>query len=166
MATKIIDSSQVIQAGSVTVTVRAQPLRVELDPMALAGGAAAALGAAIAAGIRGITQTVAPATRVFREKARKAFARGAPWALARYSATPGAGDAMFNDSGELAGDVQVDAGADGFEISLPGDRLQAAGGGDLTEQLAELVPVIDDPFSDDTVSDASDDAANTMITVG
>lgn len=165
MATKTIDSSRTTSAGRFGMTVRAQPLTVELDPMVLAAGAAAALRDAIAAGIRNITQTVAPATMVYREKARKAFARGARWALDRYDSAPGIGDAMFNDSGELASDVELAAGDGSYQISVPG-RLQAEGGGDLTEQLADLVPVLQDPFSDAGVADAADEAANMMVTVG
>jgi hypothetical protein len=165
MAIKTIDSSRTVNTGRFTMSVRAQPLNVELDPMVLAAGGAAALRDAIAAGIRNIAQTVAPATMVYREKARKAFARGARWALDRYDSPPGIGDTMFNDSGELANDVELAAGDDSYEISVPG-RLQAEGGGDLTEQLAELVPVLDDPFSDTGVADAADEAANAMVTVG
>ncbi len=90
---------------------------------------------------------------LYREKARKAFARGARWALDRYDSPPGIGDTMFNDSGALANDVEVAATGDSYQISVPG-RLQAEGGGDLTEQLAELVPALDDPFSDAGVADA------------
>lgn len=165
MAIRTLNSSGVIASGPFGITRRAQPLNVELDPAVLGAGAAAALGAAIADGIRNISQTVAPATRIYREKALKAFNRGARWALERYSRPPGTGDQMFNDSGELADSVEVDQAGDAFEISLAADRLQAAGGSDLTDQLEELVPAFGNPFDDDGVS-AAIDASLDMITIG
>lgn len=121
--------------------------------------------------IAGIKQTVSPATAAWREKAKRAYERGAPWALERYGdSPPDTSNRMFNDSGELAGvRLEPTRGPDGWAITVP-DRLSpesrtASGRSDLVDKLAELAPAIADPTIDTRVSDAMDLATDQMIRV-
>jgi hypothetical protein len=155
-----INQSRTINAGRVTVEVLGDPIEHNLDELELGAGVAAALAAAIAAGIKGISQAVSPATLVYREKARRAVERGAAWALERYAGggTPGSGSTLFNDSEELAAGVAVRAASDGYEITVPSDRLGAdlpgSAPGSVIGRLVAAVQALRDPFSVSTVRSA------------
>lgn len=149
-----INEPRTVRAGRFEINVRSRPLEFNLDPIAIAEGPARALRDAIAAGIRAITQSVAPATLRYRAEARRALARGAGWALERFgrSGAPD-GDRLFQGSGELAAHLEVRGSGDGFQIVAPSDRLDAPGttAAALLERLAELVPALRDPFSNETL---------------
>lgn len=152
-----INRSRTISAGRVTIEVLGDPIEHNLDELELGAGVAAAIRDAITAGIRGISTAVAPATLVYREKARRAVERGAAWALDRYAGggTPGSGSTLFNDSEELAAGVAVRATVDGYEVTVPSDRLAAelpgSAPGSVIGRLVASVQALRDPFSVSTV---------------
>jgi hypothetical protein len=142
--------------GDYTTTYTDEMIEIDVVALLADPGIAEAIRDAIAADIKAITQTIAPATHAFRAKARKALERGAPWAVKRYGTrAPSTSDTMFNDSGALAAGLKVERTASGFAV-VASHELAARHGG--MDRLAELVPVIRDPFSDSRVRSAVDAA--------
>lgn len=152
-----INASRTISVDGVTIEVRGNPIDHHFDVGELGAGPAAAIRAAIEAGIRQIAQRAAPATLLFRAAAARALSKGKAWAVARYGdRMPDSSTALFNDSGELAGAIGVQANGDTWEVTAPGDRFDAPGttAESLFERLTALVPAIADPTSVQAVADA------------
>ena len=89
-------------------------LTVNLDPAAVSAPLAHAGAKVVGEKIRGISRTIKPSTKKYREAAKAAYKRGAGWAVERYGARPpGAAnsDRLWNDSGTMGSDVraQLDA---------------------------------------------------------
>jgi hypothetical protein len=163
--TVVIDESTTIHTDRVRITFTAEPLEVELDAAAIVSGPARALRDAIAEGIRAIAVSIAPATKVYREKAARALKRGAPWAVARFGTrTPGASDRLFNDSGALADSLSVDQDGKGYDVGTTRD-LEPPGAGSLYERLIQLVPALRDPFSSSRVNRALESAFDAMFSL-
>jgi hypothetical protein len=138
--------------GDYTESITEEMLEIDVDALLADPSVAEAIRDAIAADIHAITKTVAPATRKFRDAARKALAAGKPWAVRRYGTrAPSTSDTMFNDSGALAAGLKIEKTAEGWAI-VAEHELAARHGG--IEQLAALVPVLRDPFNDPRVQAA------------
>lgn len=154
-----IDPSRTTRRGVVTITLKSEPLELEIDERKLAQGPAEATAEAIGRDIRAIGAGVAKATNTYRSKARKAHANGAPWAANRYGGKPpGAGSRMFNDSGALA-DVRAERSPTGFAITT-GREMDAPG---ADAELERLVPVIGDPRADKRVDAAIEGAIDLLL---
>jgi hypothetical protein len=67
-----------------TVQIKADKLPLVFDPKRLGQGPAEAAAQVIRDKIRGLSETVTPATRAARERALTAFRAGTPWAKRRY----------------------------------------------------------------------------------
>lgn len=152
-----INESRTIEVDGVRIEVRGSPIDHDFDVAKLGAGPAQAILAAIVAGIRGITTSAAPATLVYRAAAARALAKGKAWAVARYGdRAPGTSAELYNDSGELAGAIALQANGDTFEIAAPADRFTAGGTTptSLFERLRALVPALADPTTVSSVQDA------------
>lgn len=145
-----INEPRTVVAGKVTVTTRSRPIEHVFDEPALGESVARAIRDAIAEGIRAISQVATPATLKFRAAARRAVARGAPWAEARYPGgrEPAESDRLFNDSGELAGDLQLEQANGAWQVAAPADRGDPPGSSatSMFERLRALVPALANPL--------------------
>lgn len=131
-----------------TVSIKSEPLVVNLDPKALGAPVAQAIAFHLKERVKGITATASEATIKAREVARRAFAAGKPWAMKRYAGgkmgarMPAQSDSLFNDSGRFADGIAVGAAKDTFRINVPANRL--SGDARTVERiwgkLLELVP--------------------------
>lgn len=166
MAKRVLNESITYQGSNVRMTIKAEPITFELDPIVVGEEPAHAMRDAIADGIRAITASASTATQVYRDKARKAVARGAAWATERYEgrAAP-TGSRLFNASGELANGVQLQRTAQGYEVTAP--HLDPHGGdaASMVERLRSLVAALRDPFSDPRVMAAVEKALAKVATV-
>ena len=169
MAKIRLNEPRSVRAGGVSIETTGDV--IELDTSVdLVSGAATALRDAIAAGIRGISASVSPATLVYREKAKRAFERGAAWAVARYGGgrEPGSSSRLFNDSGELAAGIGVTVGPDGASVTVPADRLGDLPGappGSTLERLRTLVPALAAPLDVPGVREAIAAAWARLVTL-
>lgn len=156
-----INEPATFQDGAARVDVIADPITHELDPSLLGAAPSRALAESITAGIAGIGATAAPATLRYREEARRGVAKGARWAMARYpDGGPNRSDKLFNDSGELARGIRVQASGDSWVITAPRNRLALPGAtrGATIALLAEHVPAVADPLGDKAVQQAIADS--------
>lgn len=143
MDTKKIDESGAARHSTATVTIKADPLEIEVDPLELGKAPAEAMAKSIADGIRGVTAKAAPSTL------RKRRAKGI------------ASDRRWNASGELTRSVKAERDGDGYAISVLGDRLHDPG---MLDRLAKDVPAVDNPVTPE-VDAAIEHVADEMIRV-
>lgn len=139
------------------------PVRHHFDVAELGAGVARAIRDAAAQQIRAITATVTERTFKQRQYARAALARGAAWAVERYAGgiPSSSSEQLFNDSERFASGLTLDRQPDGsWTTSAPHGRLDASRFGStgaferMVIRLRELVPVLRDPFSVETVARA------------
>jgi hypothetical protein len=71
-------------SSRMTVSIKADPLPLVFDPKRLGQGVADVAAQVIRDKIRGLSETVTPATQAMRSRALTAFRNGAPWAKRRY----------------------------------------------------------------------------------
>lgn len=154
----------------VQLVIKAEPIATLLNPVALGAGPAAALAKVIGQQIGGVMDATAPSTKLKRNYAEAAFARGAGWARRRYAggrtgATPpntDVGQRLFNDSGRLAkGIVAIPDKASGsWVIRGPANRLDPATFGSMADfermlqRLVERVPALRNPLGEPAVNEA------------
>lgn len=142
-----------------TVTIKADPVVINLSPKEMGRGPAEAIRQHISDGIKGIGVAAKPATILARRKALDAYRAGAPWALRRYSGgrtgpkppDPTKGRA-YNDSGRLADGIFVRGSGDSWTVNVPANRFDPdtfVGGREamirMVTRLQELVPGLGDP---------------------
>lgn len=119
-------------------------LTVNLDPAAVSAPLAHAGAKVVGEKIRGISRTIKPSTKKYREAAKAAYKRGAGWAVERYrSHAPGDAnsDRLFNDSGGLGATVRAVLGAtNGWDIvaNTPGVRNQFVVRALLKREIPEI----------------------------
>jgi|GEM_PF-2316635 hypothetical protein len=168
-----------------TVVVRSEKLVHNLSAKALGKGPAQAIVAVLRERIAGIAAVAAPATIKAREVARRAFLRGAPWAMKRYAGgrtgqmLPDSSDRLFNDSGRFAKTLTANASDDAWRINVAANRLspdtldgQGGRGGEgalaaIWNLLKDLVPEIAEPsrlMDDLRVRGAIQQSLDSMIT--
>lgn len=175
MSTKITINESFEARGEYTsVSCKAEPIEHTFDAAKLGEGPARAIAKTISDGIKAITASASSATVKRRASARAALARGATWAVERYSGgAPGAASSsrLFNDSGALAHiTATLGAGAD-WAIATVSNRLDpstldggAAALAELLERLVELVPALRDPLSVASVQDAIEQTWSQIFT--
>lgn len=152
----------------VTMSISAEPIAVNLDPMLLGKGPANALAEVIRRQIAGIGDQASAETLLKRKYAESAFSRGESWATKRYSGgrtgalPPGKSDRAYNDSGRLAGGVVAMANPQekAWTINVPANRLDpstfrggAAGAAfqAMVKGLVDRVPALTRPFAEPEV---------------
>ncbi len=112
-----------------SISIRAEPVLVNVDPRSLTRGPAEAIAKHLRDSILGITAEAAPFTRAYRERAAKAINEGADWALKRYSggrmgtALPNRSSKLFNDSRRLVESIKVGPTKDGWAVNVAANRL-------------------------------------------
>jgi hypothetical protein len=155
-------------ADSFSTTIIEQELEYDFSDATLVDPVAAAIRDAIAAGIRALSAPAAAATIKARDVAARALGRGAGWARDRYTdGAPGATRRAWNDSGELARDLDVThLGGGAAAVSAPPNRFQGARGAELFARLVDVVPVLRDTLTDPLVVAAIERAAAAMVRVG
>lgn len=160
-----------------TFSIKSEPIFHNFDPIALGAKPAAAIRDAISAGIRAIAAAASPATLLKRKYARAALERGAKWAVTRYAGgrtgvtAPGGGDALFNDSGRLAGGIFVrqNPAEKSWTVNVPANRLDPSTFADrgafvaMVDRLRALVPAIANPFSIPAVITAIESTLNEVL---
>lgn len=137
-----------------TVTIKADAIPHVFNAKELGRAPAEAIAATITKQIRGIGEFASLGTRVFREKAKRAFDRGAEWAMNRYSGgrtgpkTPNVTGRLFNDSERLADGIFAGpTSGDEWVVNWPANRLDPATLGEadarkMAERLQSLVPAL------------------------
>jgi pimeloyl-ACP methyl ester carboxylesterase len=137
-----------------SVTVKADKLAINLDPVALGAPVAQAIAHHLRERVKAIAASASPATIRAREAARRAFLRGEAWAMKRYAGgkmgarLPAQSEQLFNDSGRMAESIVANASKDGvWRVNVAGNRLSAdtLNGGAaavvaIWTRLLELVP--------------------------
>jgi len=142
MRTVTIDESAKFDAGSVGVTITAEPLEIVIDETELGRIPADAIARAISAGIENIAAQASAAT------------------IAKRRAQGISSTKLFNATGELSRGIRSDFTPDGaYEVSAPADRLQDP---DVAARLVELVPALQDPIQP-SVQAAIEATADAMI---
>jgi hypothetical protein len=137
-----------------TITVKAEPLVINMDPKTLGATAAQAIVTFFKQSIRNISASAAPNTIRARETAARNA--GKPWVQRRYaggrigSMPPNAhGNTAFNDSGRFASSITANASSDGaWRINVAANRMQDATSGGVLRiwtRLVQLVPEFGDP---------------------
>lgn len=143
-----------------TIDIKSEPIIHLFDDRMLGAGPAEAIKTVIQEGIRSITESVAPATTAYRERASRAFRRGANWAVERYKPKrlkgtfePGlvSPSRKFNDSGQLAEGIFVRQNVRDpvYTVNVPATRLNPddfsdAGFKRMLDDLFRLVPELGD----------------------
>jgi hypothetical protein len=144
----------------VTISMESTPILIHHNPLELGRPVAEAIASLAREQMAGIQERVSEATVEYREKVARAYDRGAPWAVKRYSggrtgATPPQGsDRMFNDSGRMAKSVTANANKaeGGWTVNVAANRLDRSSfPGDsfnrMVTRLVELVPVLRNPLA-------------------
>lgn len=142
-----------------TVTIKGDPVLNILSSVDLGRGPAQAIADLIQSQIRGIGQRAAEATILKRKYAANALARGAAWAVKRYTGgrigtmgpgkTGGDGDRLFNDSGRLAEGIHVaqNPREGSWTVNVAANRLDPStfkGGAfeAMVQRLVSLAPAL------------------------
>jgi len=151
----IINEGYEIRKDRVVITVTAEPIAVNCDPVSLGAGPAKAIAFHLAERVRGLTATAAAATLEYRRKAAKAFAAGAPWAQKRYAGgrmgakPPNQSDRAFNDSGRLADSIVARGSSDGkWRVNVAANRFKSdtsRGFEFIWAKLTSLIPEFGNP---------------------
>lgn len=144
-----------------TVTIVSEPILHVFDDQRLGKGPAEAIAEVIRERIRAITQVAKPSTIAYRQRAKEALARGASWAIDRYTRgrlqgdfTPGKSNRLFNDSGRLAAGIHVQENVTekSWTVNVPANRFDPStfvGGesamADMVARLQALVPELGNP---------------------
>lgn len=137
-----------------TVTVKAEGVAINLDPIALGAPVAQAIAHHLREKMQAITATASPATLRARKAAEMAIQAGKSWAVKRYGGgkmgnmAPNQSDKLFNDSGRFLKSIVASASKDGvWRINVAANRLDAktatdgaAGVQRIWARLLELVP--------------------------
>lgn len=138
-----------------SMSIKADPILHNLSQVDLGRGPAEAIVAILQRQFREVSERVRPATELKRAQAVGALARGAAWAVRRYTGGKTGGTApnqsspprMFNDSGRLRGGIfaRWNALEAGWTINVPANRLDPATfpGGTfqaMVQRLTQLVP--------------------------
>lgn len=118
-----IDESTTVKQGSATITVQAEPIEIEVDPLELGKKPAEALARAIARGIQSAPQA-SPGT--LRQRRAKGISGTQKW----------------NATGHLAASIRAERDGNGYAVVAPADRLQDD---ELLEKLIADVPQVDEP---------------------
>jgi hypothetical protein len=144
MSKKIrIDESTSVGTKSASVTITAEPLEIEIDPLVLALGPAEAIANSIRVGIQNSGEQVSEGT------ARQRKARGI------------AGRTKWNATGELARGIRAEQDGRGYSIVAPPGRLQDD---EVAQKLVEDIEEIAEPVTR-TVEAAIEKTANEMISI-
>jgi hypothetical protein len=173
-------SSRTNKSGAVRyhVTVESEPLIHVFDPKSIGAPVANAMMEVLKEKTRGIVAGVAVRTLAFRKEAAKAFSKGAPWALKRYSGgrtgamAPNTSGRAFNDSGRFVESIALGASDDAWRINVAANRLDPrTAGGELGvrrmwNRLVQLVPEWGEPmrlFNDKRVQDGLKQSLDQLI---
>ncbi len=137
-----------------SVTIKAEPILINLDPVRLGQGPAFAIRDALRRSIKNIAAFAAESTRKRRERSAREFARGGASATRRYAGgrtgatPPNQSGRMFNDAGRLADNLEVrQTGEDGsWIVNVVANRLDpstftGAAYEAMVRRLMELAPV-------------------------
>lgn len=160
-----------------TLSVRVDPVIVNLNELALGAGPAEALRKAISDGIKAISETASPATLLKRKYAETAIQAGKRWATKRYAGgkmggmAPNSSDKLFNDSGRLAAGVFVrqNPKEGSWTVNVPANRLDPSEFKDrgvfagMVQRLRNLVPVLRDPTQSPHVRQAIQKTMEQML---
>ena len=153
----------------VTMTVTSEPITYNVTPAFLLKNAAAALAKQIREQTQAISAPVKPSTLEARGVAERAFAKGKPWALKRFSGgrtgvtPPKVGEVrMFNHSGRLAESIvaRYQEKAEAFYINYAANRwnpqdFKSAGHMEaMFQRWVSLVPALSQPSADTEVQRA------------
>lgn len=136
-----------------TLNIKAEPLLVGLEEVALVAGPAAAALEAIREDIGNITENAAKGTLEFRKEAHDAYFRGDQWALDRYRQLdrvqgpvypPGSSNKLFNDSGRLRQGISLKQNPreGAFTVNLPASRDLNGGDPKMFQKFVRLVPSV------------------------
>lgn len=144
-----INAPPSVRAGRFRVEIESEPITHDFDEAALGEGPARAIAAAIAEGIRAITEPAAAATIRARRAAGILSTR------------------LFNATGKLARGIDAIARGEAWSINAPADRLGGdREGAELLERLRELVGALRDPLGEPRVRAAIEASLERMIQVG
>lgn len=163
-----------------SVRIEAEPLIFNVDPKALGAPVAKAIVQHLKTAVASISVNASKATLAAREKEKKAFDRGAAWAVRRFSggrmgATPPKDGERraFNHSGRFVDSITANASRDGaWRVNVAANRLDAKTSNNVQriwERLRELVPEFADAgqlMSKPIVASAIRQAQQAMITKG
>lgn len=146
------------------VVVKSEKLIVNMNAKALGKGPALAIVEYLRQQVLAINERAAPATLLARAVAKRALARGAPWAMKRYAGgrtgelVPDQTDRLFNDSERFAQTISANAKGDSWTINVAANRLSPetldgkAGRGGIAalgavwDRLKALVPAFNNPL--------------------
>jgi hypothetical protein len=162
-----------------TFEIDAEPILHNLSQEKLGDGPAHAIARAITAQIKNITEVASLPTRQKRERAKRALAAGADWAVKRYSGgrtgtKPPSGSVRFgNDSGRLAEGIFVRQNPEekNWTVNVPANRLDPSTFGSYPAFLAWVarlrahVPVLANPLGVAEVKEAIRDSVDVLIQV-
>jgi len=137
-----IDETMQVSAGGASVTVKADPLEIELDPIALGRGPADAIAETISEAIASSEVPASPGTIAKRK--RQGITSTRKW----------------NATGELARGIRSDVNGQGFDIHAPSDRLEDPA---LLEQLAADIPEVANPTDSTQFQNALEQSANAVV---
>lgn len=137
-----VNESQTINQGNVSITVAAEPLEIEVDPVELGRGPANAIARSVSQGIRDVDIQASPGT--VRRRRAHGIASTQKW----------------NATGKLAASIRAERDGQGYAIVAAPDRLQDPA---IAEQIVADVRAIADPMTPE-VERAIEDTATTMFT--
>lgn len=161
---------------SYRVEMKSEPLVFNLDPKVLGETVSNAIAAELRAQVQGITAQAAPATLKARERERKAYAAGKPWALKRFTGgkmgdtPPTNSTRVFNNSGRFAQSIAAGAASGGrWIINFAANRLDPQTGNveRIWSKLLQHVPAFAQPallLGTKTVRAAVQDGLDAMVT--
>jgi hypothetical protein len=142
-----INRPTITRVGRLSVESAGGEFDHHMSEVTLGEGPAHAIAAAIARGIRSITEAASPAT----QRRRRGEGRAGPH--------------LFNDTGRLAAGIDAVASGDEWRVAPPPDRLTGDPStvGRLVERLRELVPALRQPLDEPAVRRAIEQTLTSMI---